>query len=458
MSSIESDVINRLMKINRFITLPKTEKASKTDDFNNITKFFIDKLKNYDPAFNKLYKGHRLAGSYADKLKIGEADEFDLIIKLKIDSAYDIEVTEDPDFPGYCNINLKDMMLKLKEKCEKEEAKIWYYKHFESLIDENSYLIQDKVHEWIERLMANILYEDLKDGELKINENTIYSIKYSTSGPAHTINLIRTDRKLISIDLVPAFIFDETKWVVERNLPSTLANIIPKEDLYWIALPKPIKGKPKPNKSFLTSFVDIERHLISDRNNLKNTLKMLKKLRDRKKLDYLKSYFIKTVYLWENDIQDRKFWDQSSFEVLKHMILKIIEHLKNKNLPYFWHKEQNMFGNLSEDDIKHMLSELNEAYDILINQPNEIFNLFLTYAEQLKLEEDLANFNCNAIQLNSNPIVIENTNNEPLASSSEENRSHSHIPLCSFDTPNGFLLLNPFTIFTKPYALLPRRF
>ncbi|XP_055374527.1 cyclic GMP-AMP synthase-like receptor, partial [Condylostylus longicornis] len=45
---------------------------------------------------------------------------------------------------------------------------------------------------------------------------------------------------------------------------------------------------------------------------------IIKKLRDRRNLNNLKSYFIKTILLWE---------------------------IKRQNIPFYWDKQQNMLSN-----------------------------------------------------------------------------------------------------------------
>jgi len=229
--------------------------------------------------------------------------------------------------------------------------------------------------------MTKVIRYELNNGEIE-NNGKKYKLKYSKAGPAHTITVQRDDNKF-SIDFVPAFIFDKTKWIATRKLPPNT----PPTCQDWLAVPKPVKNKPSPNLSFITSYVDSERHLIANKNNLKNTLKMLKKIRDRRKLSNLKSYFIKTVYLWENENQPSDFWNSSTSKVLMIMINKLIDHLKEGKILFFWNKSQNMLGNLTKNQIDSILKEFQNAVTILTMSFNsdKVLDLFLTGDEKSRL-------------------------------------------------------------------------
>ncbi|XP_055374271.1 cyclic GMP-AMP synthase-like receptor isoform X5 [Condylostylus longicornis] len=371
-----------LKQINsKFITISNTDRGPYAKHYDFVRDTIILKLKEIDKIFDKLYRGHCLGGSYADNIKISKPDEYDLVLRLKLRECNLIKVTKDPKLPGYCNINIKEAMEKIKTEKQNEDI----YKHFEKLIDKDGFIIQEKIQRWIESSMTKALNE-LNNGKWIIrNGENLYEIKYTKSGPAHTIN-VTIDKKFFSVDLVPAFVFDKTKWIAKRPLPSNT----PLKCQDWIAVPKPVKSSVSPNISFITSYVDTERHLIKDRCALKSTLKMIKKLRDTRNLHNLKSYFIKTIYLWETERQPENFWDKSIRIVLLHMMDRLIEYLEKGNIPFFWDRSQNMLGNLDKNQIKSILNEITSARKIMETNISKVYDLFLTPDEKKELFKSLS--------------------------------------------------------------------
>lgn len=46
--------------------------------------YMTDTMKKLDPAFNSMYRGFKISGSYADDLKISHPNEFDFVLTIKL--------------------------------------------------------------------------------------------------------------------------------------------------------------------------------------------------------------------------------------------------------------------------------------------------------------------------------------------------------------------------------------
>lgn len=57
-----------------------------------VLDYMTTKMKDFDPAFRSMYKGHKIAGSYADDLKISEPNEFDFVLSIKLPNIKDYRV------------------------------------------------------------------------------------------------------------------------------------------------------------------------------------------------------------------------------------------------------------------------------------------------------------------------------------------------------------------------------
>lgn len=369
-----------LSKINGAISLPQMDRSTYANDFETIRNEIINKLKAADSLFDQLYSGTCIAGSYADNLKISKPDEFDLLICLKLRENSKVIISRSPNMPGYVRIN----MLPALEKMKFEKQNKLFWERFQKYINSDGYLIQDKIHSWVESLMTKILQDC--NNYIK-NGNKIYNIKYTKAGPAHTLNV---NNKNFSIDFVPAFVFTKKQWAAERLCPINITS----DDAEWFAVPKPLKGQQKLNSNgqnlnFIASFNKIERRLIAKKDNLKNTLKMLKKIRDRLNIQNLKSYFIKTIYLWENEKQSSDFWQQSTTLVLMHMFEILCNSVKNGEILFFWDKGHNMLQPLGQNQLNNMHGQLRKVFDDLNKSkelnPDIIYNVFLTDEEKFNL-------------------------------------------------------------------------
>lgn len=222
-----------------------------------------------------------------------------------------VKVERVKKIPGYVKIDLTDVLNLIKNQKQNELI----YKKLLTLVDKDSkLLLQNKFQQWIESILTKVLIKN--QYQFKTRNNRTYRVNYSKTGPAHTIKLTYEGR-FISIDLVPAIVFDKSKWIAARQPPIGA-------ETNWIAVPKPNKSLQAGtnNIAFQTSYVDTERYYIKNKYNFKNTLRMIKKLRDRHNIHNLKSYFIKTVFLWENLNPNLgpNFWNTSAAKILLYVI------------------------------------------------------------------------------------------------------------------------------------------
>jgi len=143
-----------IQKINKFVTFQEHDRKNYMDDFDAITKYIISKLKQSDEVFNKLCKGNFFQGSYADNLKVSKPDEYDIVIHLKLPQMTYANITADPSKPGYVNINILQVLEKLRQ-----DQPIWkqIHKRLKNSVDSKGFLDQKKISSWFESMMTKIL-------------------------------------------------------------------------------------------------------------------------------------------------------------------------------------------------------------------------------------------------------------------------------------------------------------
>ncbi|KYB28229.1 hypothetical protein TcasGA2_TC032688 [Tribolium castaneum] len=96
------------------------------------------------------------------------------------------------------------------------------------------------------------------------------------------------------------------------------------------------------------SFQEQERELLHNYKNMKSSIRLIKKIRDRHDHN-IASYFIKTVFMWELENFDKNFWEQSLSFVFMTMLRKYGEYIKRRNIPNYWHEKHNLIEDLREE-------------------------------------------------------------------------------------------------------------
>lgn len=115
----------------------------------------------------------------------------------------------------------------------------------------------------------------------------------------------------------------------------------------------------------------------------------LKKLRDGLELRGIASYYIKTLFLWELDQnQDKSFWQNKISVCFKHMVEKFHSALVLKNIPYFWHEDNNLIEGLKPTLQKLYADKLRGVLDsINSNDCDKAIAALLTVDEMQTFKE-----------------------------------------------------------------------
>lgn len=173
-----------------------------------------------------------------------------------------------------------------------------------------------------------------------------------------------------------AFCFNSHHWLSTRQPPSHIKN------LQWLGVPKPDKKKLTDNRFFVSSYAEIERDYLNGKNSLKNLIRLFKKIRDTKKYTNLKSYYIKMIFLWVIEKEDKNYWNKSMGElflavirqkiynfnyffcdslmnpILFQMFEVLLKHLNEGKLLFFWDERQNLFGDFKPQQLQAMHAQL----------------------------------------------------------------------------------------------------
>lgn len=208
-----------LLKIcEEIITLNYEDSAKNTKHLNTICTFLCAEMSENNNVFKELFQRVVPAGSYPDNLKISEPDEYDLLIVLKFPNP-----VVEPSRPGYVTINISEAL-----------RKGWNIDNvdYELFVDEEGYLIQNKVLNWIRSVVRKTLVEH--NNVIATDEDS-YEVIQSSNGPAVTLDVtvLNSENIQFSIDFVGCLAFNSDEWWT--------ADVSHYCDGMWNAIPKPIK-------------------------------------------------------------------------------------------------------------------------------------------------------------------------------------------------------------------------
>ncbi|KAH8348572.1 hypothetical protein KR084_008783 [Drosophila pseudotakahashii] len=297
-------------------------------------------------VLGKLLKGNTLGGGYGDNLKVSMPDEFDLVIHLTFPENDKIIVKADPRKPG--NVFLD--MTKVMEIIGNQEHNKAVFELLQRIVNGKKQLLEDKLQSWLQGIMTQALNKMGKQIEVG---GVVSPLTYKKCGPAHTIFV--TGRYVYSVDFVPAIKLSAAQVVLAPEQRKYFAGTP-----HWDAIPKPMKPEQNENPSFRASFYDAEHRLLHGKNNLKNAIRMMKQHRNVKNKANLKSYYIKTLFLWEASRRDASYWQKPLKEILIEMHGKLGETLaltsKKGKLLFFWDPKLDMIADLTDNQRSDMFN------------------------------------------------------------------------------------------------------
>ncbi|XP_017044909.2 cyclic GMP-AMP synthase [Drosophila ficusphila] len=290
----------------------------------------------------------KFTGSSGDQLKVAKPNEFDLVFKLQIPYYESIVVTRDSNNPGNVFLNMTRVLELLRDDPREDHRSLRKLLQTQ-LVDAKNFLVVGKLCSWLQSLFRKAL--NRMEDRLEV-DGMVSHLKYKTCGPAHTIYV---DGELTySVDFVPAILLRAEQNVLgAKSLRYfELASLS-----HWEAIPKPLKTHtPTSSISFRSSFYAAEKAMLRGKHeNCRDAIKLMKKFRDVKtNLSNLKSYYIKTLFLWKISNVPETYWQQPLTDILPDMFDDLTECLRQGILPFFWDPELNMLDVLTSDQVKEM--------------------------------------------------------------------------------------------------------
>ncbi|KAJ2947142.1 hypothetical protein O0L34_g16499 [Tuta absoluta] len=372
---------------NEFIAIKDIEYKKSQEVFKHVFDQVRMKMGENCNYFKRYGTQVMYAGSVYDGIKVSKLDEYDMDIVIRLPINYE-DIIIEPEQAGFVKLKIENAFDNLDKQKDWEKCHVvtrdWR--------DSEKFFLQNKFRFW----MHGIVQKALNDLNHHVTVNgTTYVVKLGKqSGPAHTLfiqNAKGNESFKLDVDLVPVIRFMHPRWIEGyRTVEGTQVQ-------EWLVVPKPNKAleDTAQNRCWRLSYQEFEREMMKDCQQLKKTIRLVKKLRDSLKMNDIASYYIKTLFLWkidetrdkektkeENEQAKKKYWQKGLSVLFKEMVETLYNAIKEKRIKYFWHEENNLIENLKPTVQALYVKDLKKVLDAIdSNEIDKVASYLLTVNE-----------------------------------------------------------------------------
>jgi len=321
----------------------------------------IQYMKEEDPSFKNLFQEIYHTGSYYDGLRVGDPDEFDLNLLLKLPiSTSEVKLDNANCWPCQTRVFIQkkiSFLIPSTHPCaafgERLDQKL-----FEEEKDGKRYLRPDWTRQWVEGLVVKAV--DRMHSELK--SFNIEALTVRKAGPSMNLVFRLTSGDQIDVDVVPVFTCDQGQLADVKGISPELeagkgAGLVPKP-----LSSRRINGsnQAQRDKEWRLDFHDQEADLI--KGEVKPLIKLLKAFRNASEcLSGLYSYCLKNLVM--NMVREER--PQFREAERGDNFLKVLEYLLRRlqfgSIPMVFFRTNNLLDGLHVGEIESVKGYLKSA-------------------------------------------------------------------------------------------------
>lgn len=326
----------------QFITIKDDDLKRSQEVFKNVFDQVKQNMSEQCNYFKRYSSQVLYGGSVFDGIKVSKMDEFDMDIVIRLPINYDDGpngIIIENDQPGFVKLKIMNAFDNLDKQQDWEN----YHKVTRDWRDAEKYFLQNKFRFWMHSIVQKALNQ--MDGKVDVN-GVVYILKYKESGPAFTLNVTNDEGNeefKLDVDLVPVVRFIHPRW------PKGYRKLKTSQAKDWLVVPKPnkaLKDNCQKNRCWRLSFQEYEREIIKGCNQLKVVIRLIKKMRDTLEMKGIASYYIKTLFLWKVEQNNKDYWQNKTSVIFRDMLEDFYRAVEKKNIPYYWASDNNLIENL----------------------------------------------------------------------------------------------------------------
>lgn len=109
----------------------------------------------------------------------------------------------------------------------------------------------------------------------------------------------------------------------------------------------------------------------------------IKKLRDSLGMKAIASYYIKTLFMWKVEANDKKYWQKKISVHFREMVEELYKAVNNGKIPYFWNENNNLIQGVRPSLLQLYAKKLKEVLDSIDSNDVEKTVFFLLNTEEI---------------------------------------------------------------------------
>ncbi|KAL0840682.1 hypothetical protein ABMA28_015876 [Loxostege sticticalis] len=357
-------------------------------------------MKNVDRYYMHYSSPVTFSESQNDHLLIRNPDELDMDIVIGLP----LNISDDPNVPSERDIKFEpqdadfvDLKMGIDDQKLFSGVDFMINKTAYKWRDGDDYLSSSKFLDWFESVVVralNMFETNARGVPVFQVDGSTYSINRTGSGSAVTLTIENESSDLrMDVNLVPALRFPETRWPLNkyyRQIPETCKRG------YWLIVPKPneeASSEVGRRRSWRLAMHYQERELMHHCVNLRQAVRLLKKLCDSQKMDKISSYCIETLFLWEMQKRSssfRNFWRVSPANLFKIMVQKLCWALRSRRIDYYWNEYNDLLAGVRMTDLALYDIKLGNLLELFKEEPDK--ENFKSVAKSLLTPEEFEDY------------------------------------------------------------------
>ncbi|KAJ2939899.1 hypothetical protein O0L34_g6603 [Tuta absoluta] len=382
----------------RYIALNDEDFETYYNIVNDIFLQIHKKMKEVDQYYEKYASTVQFVGSHPDRLRIHKPDEFDIDIVINMPLSFKSH-PQDPDQsdfllqqsdPGFLQLKMGKQYQSLPRRDPDDwsiNSKAYRWR------DDDNYLLRSKFLDWFKSVVTRALNQFVRGSDAYPTffvGGVPYTVRRSESGPAMTMYIENKSLGIkLDVDLVVCLRFPSERWPAGANYRKLPAACIDKK--YWMLVPKLNKTcatREDMARSWRLATHEQERVLMHNTNNLRQAIRLIKKLRDAQSMHQISSYYIKTIFFWEvhRRENDKTFWMKSPAFLFKYMLERLHECLILGNIPYFWNESHNLIADVHKTTLDRYRRIVGDLLSVL-EQPSQYMEVTKYLLDSYEYEE-----------------------------------------------------------------------
>lgn len=263
--------------------------------------------------------------------------------------------------PGHVRLQIRGLQ-------DLREQQNWMqYQSIERWIDRHGFITQTLITQWLKEKLDSV-FDELRNAQgdsiLCCGANRyVMSVGRSTQSVSMIAQMISNDDLKIEIDVLPCFTFKYPNWPATAKIE--FADLFQSQEWFAIAQKTFNRNYRNSDRFWQMVFPAQENEILYYHPNVIHIMKFIRQICFSYRMNFIKPYFIKTVMMWEIFVLNEHFWNNRLSYLYMHVLRKIQERLRQRNIPLFWDPRHNLIATMPLHQIEEYIRTIDRVFNVI---------------------------------------------------------------------------------------------